>query len=70
MSGSAYLVSGAALKAVNGVYSQSGESDGVPKYTYGNYALLRRTLPGGMRYWYVTDHTSHPIPVRGPHASP
>eukprot|EP00966_Prymnesium_polylepis_P297782 6880397-Prymnesium_polylepis.1 len=30
VSGSAYLVSGAALKAVNGVYTQSGESDGVP----------------------------------------
>lgn len=57
-SGSAYLVSGAALKAVNGVYSQSGESDGVPKYAYGSYSLLRRTLPGGMRYWYITDSSS------------
>ena len=40
--GAAYLVSGAALKVINGVYSQSGESDGVPKYTYAHYALLRR----------------------------
>ena len=53
--GAAYLVSGAALKAINGVYSQSGESDGVPKYAYSRYSLLRRTLSGGTRCWYVTD---------------
>jgi len=53
--GAAYLVSGAALKAVNGVYSQSGESDGVPKYLYSRYTLLRRSVSGGTRFWYVTD---------------
>mmetsp|Transcript_63197 Transcript_63197/g.105139 ORF Transcript_63197/g.105139 Transcript_63197/m.105139 type:complete len:475 (+) Transcript_63197:101-1525(+) len=58
VSGSAYLVSGAALKAVNGVYSQSGESDGVPKYSYDCFSLLRRTLPGGTRYWYLIEGTS------------
>ena len=52
--GAAYLVSGAALKAINGVYSQSGESDGVPKYAYAHYSLLRRTLEGGTRCWYLT----------------
>ena len=56
--GAAYLVSGAALKVVNGVYSQSGESDGVPKYAYARYSLLRRTLDGGSRCWYLTDHSS------------
>ena len=53
--GAAYLVSGAALKVINGVYSQSGESDGVPKYAYARYSLLRRTLDGGARCWYLTD---------------
>ena len=56
--GAAYLVSGAALKVINGVYSQSGESDGVPKYAYARYSLLRRTLDGGARCWYLTDHSS------------
>ena len=55
--GAAYLVSGAALKAINGVYSQSGESDGVPKYAYAHYSLLRRTLEGGTRCWYLTDQS-------------
>jgi len=58
-SGSAYLVSGAALKGVNGVYTQNGESDGVPKYTYTGgggvqYCLLRRFLSGG-RYWVICE---------------
>ena len=55
--GAAYLVSGAALKSINGVYSQSGESDGVPKYVYMQYLLLRRTQNSGMRCWFVTDTT-------------
>ena len=63
-SGSAYLVSGAALKGVNGVYTQSGESDGVPKYCYSGtggvqYSLLRRTVSGG-RYWYICETASQP----------
>ena len=58
-SGSAYLVSGAALKMVNGVYTQSGESDGVPKYTYTgaggiHYQLLRRNVTG-TKYWYICE---------------
>lgn len=58
-SGSAYLVSGAALKAVNGVYTQNGESDGVPKYTYygtsgAQYSLLRRSV-AGERFWYIIE---------------
>jgi len=58
-SGSAYLVSGAALKAVNGVYTQNGESDGVPKYTYNGaggvqYSLHRRSVSGG-RFWYISE---------------
>ena len=58
-SGSAYLVSGAALKNVNGVYTQNGESDGVPKYTYSamggiQYCLLRKSTAGG-RYWYLAE---------------
>ncbi|KAL1519569.1 hypothetical protein AB1Y20_023083 [Prymnesium parvum] len=54
-SGSAYLVSGAALKAVNGVYTQSGESDGVPKYSYSRFSLLRRSLGAGTRCWYICE---------------
>lgn len=58
-SGSAYLVSGAALKAVNGVYTQCGESDGVPKYCYNSsggvqYFLMRRSVSSG-RYWYICE---------------
>ncbi|KOO33825.1 calmodulin-like myosin-light chain [Chrysochromulina tobinii] len=65
-SGSAYLVSGAALKAVNGVYTQSGESDGVPKYTYKGaggvqYSLLRRSVSGG-RFWYIAESFAQPAP--------
>ena len=65
-SGSAYLVSGAALKAVNGVYTQSGESDGVPKYTYKGaggvqYSLLRRSVSGG-RFWYIAESVAQPAP--------
>jgi len=59
VSGSAYLVSGAALKIVNGVYTQNGESDGVPKYTYTSFSLLRRTIPGGARYWYAAAFVSN-----------
>jgi hypothetical protein len=55
VSGSAYLVSGAALTAVNGVYTQSGESDGVPKYVYSRFSLLRRSLGGGTRCWYISE---------------
>jgi len=44
-----------ALRGVNGVYSQSGESDGVPKYSHDCFSLLRRTLPGGTRYWYLIE---------------
>jgi len=60
-SGSAYLVSGAALKAVNGVYTQNGESDGVPKYTYTGaggvqYTLLRKSVTGS-RFWYIAEST-------------
>jgi len=67
-SGSAYLVSGAALKAVNGVYSQAGESDGVPKYTYAGaggtqYALLRRSVTGG-RFWYIAESAAPGTPGR------
>ena len=32
---------------------QSGESDGVPKYSYDCFSLLRRTLPGGVKSWCV-----------------
>jgi hypothetical protein len=58
-SGSAYLVSGAALRAVNGVYAQNGESDSVPKYTYTGadgvqYSLHRRSVSGG-RFWYIAE---------------
>ena len=55
VSGSAYLVSGAALKAVNGVYTQNGESDGVPKYSYARFSLLRRSLGTGQRCWYICE---------------
>jgi len=65
VSGSAYLVSGAALKSVNGVYSQNGESDGVPKYTYASFSLLRRTIPGGARYWYLVDGVNTETRARG-----
>ena len=69
-SGSAYLVSGAALKAVNGVYTQSGESDGVPKYCYNGaggsqYSLLRRTVSGG-RYWYICESAGSPSSANPP----
>lgn len=62
--GAAYLVSGAALKACNGVYSQSGENDGAPSYVLehetghgasARFALVRRTLSGGTRCWYLTE---------------
>lgn len=64
-SGSAYLVSGAALKGINGVYTQSGDSDGVPKYTYTGlggvqYCLQRRSMPGG-RYWFICEVGAHSI---------
>ena len=63
-SGSAYLVSGAALKGVNGVYTQSGESDGVPKYTYTDaagtlYSLMRRAVSGS-KYWYICEAAGQP----------
>ena len=62
--GAAYLVSGAALKAINGVYSQSGESDGVPKYTYTDaagtlYSLMRRAVSGS-KYWYICEAAGQP----------
>ncbi|KAL3901097.1 MAG: hypothetical protein SGPRY_012335, partial [Prymnesium sp.] len=59
LNGSAYLVSGAALKAVNGVYLQSGESDGVPRYSYSRFTLLRRSLGAGTRCWYICESTKH-----------
>uniref|UniRef100_A0A7S0J618 EF-hand domain-containing protein n=1 Tax=Calcidiscus leptoporus TaxID=127549 RepID=A0A7S0J618_9EUKA len=54
----AYLVSGAALIGINGVYTQSGESDGVPKYSYDCFSLLRRSLPGGVKSWYLIEAAS------------
>eukprot|EP00320_Phaeocystis_rex_P015043 CAMPEP_0119083640 /NCGR_PEP_ID=MMETSP1178-20130426/126408_1 /TAXON_ID=33656 /ORGANISM="unid sp, Strain CCMP2000" /LENGTH=193 /DNA_ID=CAMNT_0007066529 /DNA_START=1 /DNA_END=579 /DNA_ORIENTATION=- len=67
--GAAYLVSGAALRAINGVYSQSGESDGVPKYAYSRYTLLRRSLNDGTRCWYLMD-TTRSADVTKPSAPP
>jgi hypothetical protein len=63
-SGSAYLVSGAALKGVNGVYTQSGESDSVPKYTYAGaggatYSLMRRSL-SGIKFWSMCETAGAP----------
>uniref|UniRef100_A0A7S4EYY5 EF-hand domain-containing protein n=1 Tax=Chrysotila carterae TaxID=13221 RepID=A0A7S4EYY5_CHRCT len=57
-SGSAYLVSGAAVRAVNGLYIHSGESDGVYKYSYDRYTMLRRSLPGGEKRWYLAETAS------------
>ena len=37
------------------MYTQSGESDGVPKYSYARYSLLRRSLGAGTRCWYICE---------------
>jgi len=63
----AYLVTGAASMDLNGVYSQSGESHGVPKYSNGRFTLLRRaTSGGGSSCWYLEGASApSPEPAEG-----
>ena len=50
-----YRVSGAGTQEVNGLYTHSGEYQGMPLFTNGQWWLLRYTMPSGSTWWYIAD---------------
>jgi hypothetical protein len=52
------VVAGAASTALNGAYTPSGSSDGVPKYSKGGFTMLRCCAigtAGATRFWCLVD---------------